>query len=95
MRFRDGEAEAPLAVGEAARDRSGTEITFLPSDADLHQHRVRFRHPGAPLRELAFLNSGVTLRLIDDRHAEAKAVELHYEGGLEPSCATSTGPRPR
>ncbi len=35
------------------------------------------------LRELAFLNSGVNLVLIDDRHAEAKTVNLHYDGGLE------------
>src|ERR1700746_4089771 len=31
MEFRDGEAAAPLAVVGAARDKRGTEVTFLPS----------------------------------------------------------------
>ena len=35
------------------------------------------------LRELAFLNSGVRLLLTDARGVDAKAVALHYEGGLE------------
>ncbi len=35
------------------------------------------------LRELAFLNSGVTIVLADDRHADKRVEEMHYEGGLE------------
>src|SRR3546814_8577669 len=35
------------------------------------------------LRELAFLNSGVTLKLVDARGVEPKAVEMHYDGGLQ------------
>ena len=35
------------------------------------------------LRELAFLNSGVTIVLSDMRHAVEKREELHYEGGVE------------
>ena len=37
MRFRDGDAEAPLAVVGDAGDKRGTEVTFLPSSQDLHQ----------------------------------------------------------
>ena len=83
MRFAHGEAEAPLAaVGEAA-GRGGTEITFLPSKETFS--RIDFDMPTLEhrLRELAFLNSGVKLLLTDDRHAESKTVELHYQGGLE------------
>ncbi|MDJ0970186.1 MAG: DNA topoisomerase (ATP-hydrolyzing) subunit B [Kiloniellales bacterium] len=82
MRFLDGEAEAPLAVGDDAPDRSGTEITFLPSEAVFTNTEFEFDTLEHRLRELAFLNSGVKIRLVDDRHAEEKAVELHYEGGL-------------
>ena len=34
------------------------------------------------IREKAFLNSGVYLRLIDNRGAEPREVDFHYEGGL-------------
>src|SRR5215813_11260621 len=35
------------------------------------------------LRELAFLNSGVTITLVDKRHAVEKREEMKYEGGVE------------
>ena len=82
MRFRRGEAEAPLKVVGPAGEKRGTRVTFLPSadtfkitefDFDKLEHRYR---------ELAFLNSGVRLFLVDARHAEPKEVELFYEGGI-------------
>jgi DNA gyrase subunit B len=83
MRFRHGDAEAPLKlVGPAPAGKKGTKVTFLPSsdtfkivefDFDTLEHRFR---------ELAFLNSGVRLILTDARHEEQKSVELHYEGGI-------------
>ncbi|MCG8355131.1 MAG: DNA gyrase subunit B, partial [Kiloniellales bacterium] len=82
MRFRDGEPEAPLEVVGEADGRSGTEITFLPSGDVFTGTEFDFANLEHRLRELAFLNSGVKLLLTDDRHAEAKTVELHYEGGL-------------
>ncbi len=82
MTFRMGEPQADLeVVGDT--DATGTEVTFLPSgdiftgtefDFDTLEHR---------LRELAFLNSGVTIRLIDKRHVETRTEEMMYEGGLE------------
>src|SRR6201999_3130144 len=62
---------------------SGTEVTFLPStetfafiDFDLKtlEHR---------LRELSFLNSGVTIILRDLRGAEPFEEVMRYEGGVE------------
>ena len=83
MRFRDGEAEAPLAsVGNAA-DRTGTEVTFVASPEVFSKTEFDYATLEHRLRELAFLNSGVRLVLTDDRHAESKSEELHYEGGLE------------
>src|SRR3954451_18438725 len=83
MRFRHGDAEAPLKlVGPAPEGRKGTRVTFLPStetfkiiefDWDRLEHRFR---------ELAFLNSGVRLVLTDARHEEEREVELFYEGGI-------------
>ncbi len=83
VRFRDGETEAPLGVTGESEGRTGTELTFLPSKKTFTMTEYDFATLEHRLRELAFLNSGVRLKLTDDRHAEAKSVDLHYEGGLE------------
>ncbi len=88
IRFQHGEAEAPLEVtGDAPEEdgklKTGTEIKFLPATSTFTMTEFDFGTLEHRLRELAFLNSGVFLHLIDERHAEAKAVELHYEGGIE------------
>ena len=83
IRFADGEAEAPLEVVAEAEGRTGTEVTFLPSKKTFTMTEFDFATLEHRLRELAFLNSGINLVLIDDRHAEAKTIDLHYEGGLE------------
>jgi DNA gyrase subunit B len=88
MRFRGGDAESPLAVaGEApkakrGRTRTGTQLTFLPSSAVFSKTEFDFATLEHRLRELAFLNSGVRLRLVDARLVTPHVVDLHYEGGL-------------
>jgi DNA gyrase subunit B len=83
LRFRHGDPEAPLAAVGDADGRRGTEITFLPSKETFT--KTEFDHATLEhrLRELAFLNSGVRLVLIDARGVEEKRTELYYEGGLE------------
>jgi DNA gyrase subunit B len=88
MRFRSGEAEAPLAVvGEAPMVRrrpiTGTSLTFLPSPSIFSKTEFDFATLEHRLRELAFLNSGVRLTLIDNRLVTPQKVELFYEGGLK------------
>ncbi|MCR6630543.1 MAG: DNA topoisomerase (ATP-hydrolyzing) subunit B [Magnetospirillum sp.] len=93
MRFAHGEATAPLkVVGDAPlRDEAnperglltGTEVTFLPSTETFTKTEFDFTTLEHRLRELAFLNSGVRIRLSDLRHAEPQTIELHYEGGIE------------
>jgi len=82
MRFRNGEAEAPLKV-VGPSDQTGTEVTFLPSETTFSKTDFDFATIEHRLRELAFLNSGVNLILTDSRGAEPKTVKLHYEGGLK------------
>ncbi len=88
IRFKDGEAEAPLAVvgdapmTEKGTPKTGTEITFLPSANTFTMTEFDFATLEHRLRELAFLNSGVWLRLTDARPVEPVVVDLHYEGGL-------------
>src|SRR5579864_7485179 len=83
MEFHDGEAVAPLAVVGAAFDKRGTEVTFLPSKKTFTMTEFDFATLEHRLRELAFLNSGVTIVLSDMRHAVEKRERLHYEGGVE------------
>src|ERR1700728_3767805 len=63
MEFHDGEPVAPLAVVGAAYDRRGTEVTFLPSKETFTMTEFDFATLEHRLRELAFLNSGVTIVL--------------------------------
>ncbi|MBT9473491.1 MAG: DNA gyrase subunit B, partial [Phenylobacterium sp.] len=89
MEFRRGDAVSPLVVTGDAPLRengeflSGTEVTFMASTetfAFIDYDRKTLEHR---LRELAFLNSGVTIWLKDNREAEPFVELLHYEGGIE------------
>jgi DNA gyrase subunit B len=81
MRFHLGEPEADLAVvGDAVK--TGTEVTFLPSDTIFTGTEFNFDTLEHRLRELAFLNSGVKIRLVDNRHVETREEEMLYDGGL-------------
>jgi DNA gyrase subunit B len=82
MRFEHGEATAPLEIIGAAEGQSGTEITFKPSTETFSNVEFDFTTLENRLRELAFLNSGVRIRLTDDRKAEQKVTEFYYDGGL-------------
>jgi DNA gyrase subunit B len=83
MEFRDGVAVAPLAVVGPAGARQGTEVTFLASPKTFSMVEFDFATLEHRLRELAFLNSGVTIVLSDQRHAVEKREEMRYEGGVE------------
>ena len=84
MRFEHGDAVAPLEVkGDAPAGKKGTRVTFKAShetfknvtefDFEKLEHRYR---------ELAFLNSGVRIKLRDLRHEEVVEHDLYYEGGI-------------
>src|SRR5690625_1502533 len=81
--FRDGEAIKPLEIVGPADGKRGTQITFLPSTEIFSNVEFDLGTLEHRLRELAFLNSGVRIRLRDERHPEAVEVDLHYEGGIQ------------
>jgi DNA gyrase subunit B len=83
IEFHDGEPVAPLAAIGPASNRRGTEVTFLPSKNTFTMTEFDFATLEHRLRELAFLNSGVTIVLSDMRHAVEKRETLRYEGGIE------------
>jgi DNA gyrase subunit B len=70
-----------VRVADATR-RNGTEVTFKPSALTFTRTEYDFAVLERRLRELAFLNSGLAIRLRDERHAEAKEVAFKFDGGL-------------
>ena len=83
IRFRHGDTVEPLTVvGPATERGNGTEVTFKPSPGTFT--RTEFEYPVLErrLRELAFLNSGMTVVLRDERHTPAVESIMYYEGGL-------------
>ena len=80
--FADGNVVKHVEVVGDAPGRHGTEVSFLPSPKTFTQTEFNFETLERAIREKAFLNSGVYLKLIDNRGAEPKEEDFHYEGGL-------------
>ncbi|WGF90569.1 DNA topoisomerase (ATP-hydrolyzing) subunit B [Marinivivus vitaminiproducens] len=84
MRFvNGGEPEAPLAIRGDAGGKRGTRITFLPSDSTFTHTTFSYGVLEHRLRELAFLNVGVSIVLRDKRDDEPKEVAFGLESGLQ------------
>ena len=62
--------------------KTGTKVTFLP-DAQIFTETVfHFDTLVSRLRELAFLNRGLRIRLVDEREEEPRETEFYYAGGI-------------
>ena len=83
MMFKMGEAEGALADMGDADGQSGTHVTFYPSTEIFSSIEFDFTTLEHRLRELAFLNSGVRIKMTDNRTSEEKTSEFFFEGGLE------------
>jgi DNA gyrase subunit B len=82
MTFTHGVADGPLAEVGDANGEKGTMVRFLPSKETFTFttfDRATIEHR---LRELAFLNSGVHIKLTDERADSPYEVTLKYDGGL-------------
>ena len=82
-RFEGGFTVEPLRVVGDANGRKGTEVRFLASTETFSNREFSFKTLEHRLRELAFLNSGVRIILVDERPAEVLKTELFYEGGVK------------
>ena len=82
-RFSHGDTVEHLKVVGDCGDRTGTEVRFLASTDTFSDLEYSFETLEKRLRELAFLNSGVRIILMDNRPVEPLRSELFYEGGVK------------
>ena len=77
-----GIPKGPLQpTGKAGRKR-GTKVTFKPDPTVMDATTFNFDTLSQRLRELAFLNKGVTIALCDEREEPPKSHEFHFSGGI-------------
>ena len=81
-RFEGGETRKHLKAVGGADGRHGTEVRFLASRSTFSNLDYSFKILESRLRELAFLNSGVRIRLRDERPAVPQKSDFCYEGGV-------------
>ena len=77
--YKLGEPVTPLEV-MSETDRSGTEIYFEPSPGTFNNIEFHYDILAKRLRELAFLNPGVRIKLLDERSAKQEIFK--YDGGI-------------
>ena len=81
QQFSRGAATGDLEIiGDT--DQTGTIISFRPDPEIFDTLEFSFETLVSRLRELAFLNRGLKIELIDERTEEVKSKTFQYEGGI-------------
>ena len=81
IEFENGESIKPLkSIGKSKN--SGTEIRFLPSKKIFSSTKFSSQIIQKRIRELAFLNKGIKLAVIDKTQKKEKIFEYKFDGGL-------------
>ena len=65
---------------KAKKNESGTKITFRPDSDIFKVTTFKFDTIAERIRELAYLNKNISIRIIDERDGED--VTFHFKGGL-------------
>lgn len=79
MRFERGDVVTPLR-GAGSTNKTGTRIAFKPDSDIFPVIEFKYETIAARMRELAYLNSGLNIRVIDELTGKEK--EFCFEDGL-------------
>jgi DNA gyrase subunit B len=83
QKYKRGAPVAPAKVtGKAEKGQTGTRVTFMPDGQIFKNRTFKFETVAERLRELAFLNAEVTLRIFDRRNKTEQEETFHFKGGL-------------
>ncbi|HTS48530.1 MAG TPA: DNA topoisomerase (ATP-hydrolyzing) subunit B [Bryobacteraceae bacterium] len=80
--YHKGVPKGPLTQTGKAGKKTGTKVTFKPDATIMDVTVFNYDTLAQRLRELAFLNKGLTITLTDERAEPAKQHEFHYSGGI-------------
>jgi len=81
INFKDGNSIKPLKkVGNTKK--KGTKITFLPSKEIFSSIKFSSSILDKRIRELAFLNKGIAISLVDNSSKKTKEFKHKYDGGI-------------
>ena len=79
IEFSKGKTTKPL-FDKGTTKETGTTVTFWPDDSIFTDIVYSYETLRLRIRELAFLNKGIKIELLDDRTADTET--FHYEGGI-------------
>ncbi len=88
IKFKNGIVSEELSVignSEKINNKyfTGTKITFLPTTKIFRDINFDFKIIEKRLRELAFLNTGISITLTDKRLSQDKNINFKYDGGIK------------
>ena len=83
IEFSRGHVTKPLEVVGECGDETGTKVTFFPDHSIFTCRAFKWETLCARLRELAFLNRGVTIHFRDDEGEQHHEETFRYDGGLD------------
>ena len=84
MDFSRGNTTTKLKVlGKVAAKETGTKVWFKPDNQIFTEALYDFETLATRLRELSYLNKGVTITLTDEREGQEKTETFHARGGLK------------
>ncbi len=81
IEFKNGNAVKPLKLIGSSKN-TGTEINFLPSKEIFSSIKFNFNTIQKRMRELAFLNKGIKISIIDSSLKKPKSTEFKFDGGI-------------